>query len=55
MGLAKMKDDNEIYITQSWTNKADVNQFRRRHGHSNSVISGVMYPGGAKQSTEVNR
>ncbi|MDX1405897.1 MAG: TIGR02466 family protein [Woeseiaceae bacterium] len=39
----QMKDDNEIYITQSWTNKAKTNEFHPRHRHPNSVISGVMY------------
>ena len=44
-GLLRMKDENEIYITQSWSNKATSSQFHQRHKHPNSVISGVMYLG----------
>ena len=40
-----IKDSNEIYITQSWVNKADGGQFHPRHKHPNSVISGVIYFG----------
>lgn len=41
--LLRMKDDNEIYITQSWVNRSEPNQFHPKHKHPNSVISGVMY------------
>jgi len=41
--LLRMKDDNEIYITQSWVNSSDPNQFHPKHKHPNSVISGVMF------------
>ncbi len=41
--LLRMKDDNEIYITQSWVNSSDSNQFHPKHKHPNSVISGVMF------------
>lgn len=44
-GLLRMKDENEIYITQSWANEATANQFHQKHKHPNSVISGVMYLG----------
>ena len=44
-GLLRLKDDNEIYITQSWANKAASSQFHQKHKHPNSVISGVMYVG----------
>lgn len=39
----QMKDNNEIYITQSWANKASTNEFHPKHKHPNSVISDVMY------------
>ena len=37
--------DNPItpYITQSWINYTEPNQFHHRHSHSNSHISGVFY------------
>jgi len=41
--LLRMKDENEIYITQSWANNSSPNQFHQKHKHPNSVISGVMY------------
>ena len=31
------------YITQSWINYTEINQFHHRHSHSNSYISGVFY------------
>ena len=41
--LLQMKDDNEIYITQSWANKSSPDQFHPKHKHPNSVISGVIF------------
>jgi len=31
------------YITQSWINYTETNQFHHRHSHSNSYVSGVFY------------
>ena len=33
----------EIYITQSWLNYIDENQYHPMHYHPNSVVSGVLY------------
>src|SRR6056300_1590836 len=33
----------KLYITQSWLNYTETNQFHHRHVHPNSVISGVLY------------
>lgn len=41
--LLHIKDENEIYITQSWVNKSNPNQYHPKHKHPNSVISGVMF------------
>jgi len=41
--LLRIKDENEIYITQSWVNKSNPNQFHPKHKHPNSIISGVMF------------
>ena len=41
--LLQMKDNNEIYVTQSWLNKSGPDQFHPKHKHPNSVISGVMH------------
>jgi uncharacterized protein (TIGR02466 family) len=31
------------YITQSWLNYTETNQYHHKHAHSNSLISGVFY------------
>ncbi len=41
--LLRIKDANEIYVTQSWVNQSNTNQFHPKHKHPNSVISGVMF------------
>jgi len=41
--LLRIRDENEIYITQSWINRARPDQYHPRHRHPNSIISGVMY------------
>ena len=37
------KDNIKLYITQSWLNYTEENQFHHKHEHPNSVISGVLY------------
>ena len=37
------KNNIELYITQSWLNYTEVNQYHHRHEHPNSVTSGVLY------------
>jgi len=37
------KNNIELYITQSWLNFTEPNQFHHRHEHPNSVVSGVLY------------
>ena len=37
------KNNIELYITQSWLNYTEENQFHHRHEHPNSIISGVLY------------
>lgn len=39
----KVKDIDEIYITQSWSNITQYKQNHHSHSHPNSVISGVMH------------
>ena len=41
--IVSPKNDIEIYITQSWLNFTETNQYHHRHLHPNSVISGVLY------------
>lgn len=36
-------DNIKIYITQSWLNYTETNQYHHRHLHPNSVVSGVLY------------
>ena len=37
------KNNIELYITQSWLNYTEENQYHHQHSHSNSVVSGVLY------------
>jgi uncharacterized protein (TIGR02466 family) len=37
------KNNIEIYITQSWLNYTEADQYHHKHEHPNSVISGVLY------------
>ena len=37
------KNKIELYITQSWLNYTEINQFHHVHKHPNSVVSGVLY------------
>jgi uncharacterized protein (TIGR02466 family) len=37
------KNNIELYITQSWLNYTEENQFHHKHEHPNSVVSGVLY------------
>jgi len=37
------KNNLELYITQSWLNYTEANEFHHKHNHPKSVISGVLY------------
>tara|TARA_R100001440_G_scaffold4207_1_gene9726 strand:- start:330 stop:950 length:621 start_codon:yes stop_codon:yes gene_type:complete len=37
------KNNLELYITQSWLNYTEENQYHHKHAHPNSVVSGVLY------------
>ena len=37
------KNNIELYITQSWLNYTEQNQYHHKHAHPNSVVSGVLY------------
>lgn len=41
--LLHIRDENEIYITQSWINRSEPGDYHPKHKHPNSVISGVMF------------
>ena len=41
--LLRIKDENEIFITQSWVNRSTTGDYHPRHRHPNSVISGVLF------------
>lgn len=46
------KNHAKLRITQSWCNYTKPGQFHHKHAHSNSFISGVLYP---KADKEVDR
>ena len=37
------KEKLKLYVTQSWLNYTEENQFHHQHAHPNSIISGVLY------------
>ena len=37
------KNNIELYVTQSWLNYTEENQYHHTHAHPNSVVSGVLY------------
>ena len=37
------KNNIELYITQSWLNYTEENQYHHKHEHPNSVVAGVLY------------
>ena len=37
------KNNIKLYITQSWLNYTEANQYHHKHEHPNSVVSGVFY------------
>ena len=37
------KNNIELYITQSWLNYTEENQYHHIHAHPNSVASGILY------------
>ena len=37
------KNNIELYITQSWLNYTEADQYHHTHAHPNSVVSGVLY------------
>jgi len=37
------KNNIDLYITQSWLNYTESNQYHHKHAHPNSVVSGVLY------------
>ncbi len=41
--LLRIRDETELYVTQSWVNVARPGQFHPKHKHPNSVVSGVIF------------
>jgi len=48
-----MSKDVEFYITQSWLNYTETNQYHHKHNHSNSIISGVFYFNAEENSDKI--
>jgi uncharacterized protein (TIGR02466 family) len=49
-GVMGIKEQTEIFITESWLNKTEKGQTHHRHWHPNSVISGIVYLQGDETS-----
>lgn len=41
--LLKLEASLDLYVTQSWLNRAEAGQFHPQHSHPNSLLSGVMF------------
>ena len=46
-------DDIKPYITQSWLNYTDTNQYHHIHKHPNSLVSGILYINADKDNDKV--
>jgi uncharacterized protein (TIGR02466 family) len=44
----------DVYITQSWANYTEPNQYHHKHSHPNSFISGVFYVNAIKNEDMIN-
>ena len=47
------KDNIELYITQSWLNYTEKDQYHHKHAHPNSVVSGVLYFNSDKEKDKI--
>jgi len=47
------KNNIELYITQSWLNYTEANQYHHKHEHPNSVVSGVLYFDSDKENDKI--
>ena len=47
------KDKVEIYITASWTNRTKKGEYHHQHWHQNSIVSGVFYFDGNKDTDAI--
>ena len=45
--------DTKLYITQSWINHTDINQWHHEHTHPNSYVSGVLYLNADKNNDKI--
>mgnify|MGYP003657307313 FL=1 len=47
------KNNIKLYITQSWLNYTEANQYHHQHFHPNSIISGVLYFNSNKEKDNI--
>ena len=47
------KNNIELYITQSWLNYTEKDQYHHQHAHPNSVVSGVLYFDSDKKNDKI--
>jgi len=43
----------EPYITQSWINYTEKNQYHHKHSHANSLVSGILYLNAEKTTDKI--
>ena len=47
------KNNIKLYITQSWLNYTETNQYHHKHEHPNSFVSGVFYIDSDKETDSI--
>ena len=47
------KNNIKLYITQSWLNYTEKDQYHHQHAHPNSVVSGVLYFDSDKEKDKI--
>ena len=51
--VMSVSNDVDPYITQSWLNYTDTNQYHHKHSHPNSIVSGVLYINVDKENDKI--
>ena len=51
--VMSISNNIDPYITQSWLNYTEANQYHHKHLHSNSIISGVLYINADKKNDKI--
>jgi uncharacterized protein (TIGR02466 family) len=51
--VMSVSNNIDPYITQSWLNYTNTNQYHHKHSHPNSIVSGVLYINADKKNDKI--